>query len=146
MSSESLFPLREGSSRLSAGRLDILLFSSCSGWSRQTTGGVVALLLSLGGGEAFLNFSQFGAMRLENNSDINEYGVLGTGLGPLRDDPQFKRQRYGAFTCLMVNFVLIVVLFLLYANIETKKTIQVFHLPDPPLTLPSSYSFCLSLP
>jgi hypothetical protein len=85
-------------------------------------------------------------MRLENNSDINEYGVLGTGLGPLRDDPQLKRQRYGAFTCLMVNFVLILVLFILYANIETKKTIQVLSHPFLFLLLPLPLCHCLTLP
>lgn len=66
-------------------------------------------------------------MRLENNSDINEYGLL-TDLP--RDDSrnQLKRQRYGAFTLIIVNFLLILVLFILYANVKTHKTVKVTYL------------------
>jgi hypothetical protein len=61
-------------------------------------------------------------MRLEQNSDINEYGLLD---GLPRDDRQLKRQRYGAFTLMIVSFVLILVLFILYANVETHKDVKV---------------------
>jgi hypothetical protein len=82
---------------------------------------LVCGFILLSGGESLW----FG-MRLENNSDINEYGILEGGvIGQKPDDGALRKQRYGAFTCLVVVFVLVLVLFILYANIETKKTIQV---------------------
>jgi hypothetical protein len=68
-------------------------------------------------------------MRLERESDINEYGLLNDLP---RDGGQLKRQRYGAFTLMIVSFILILVLFILYANVQTHKDVKVtclFFLP-----------------